>query len=122
MIVNRVSKLKQIENKMLKKIDKTRQEAEKVRLVKQKNNERLEQKVQCMRQEETELQEKRRSILTDKSAHKHQITKQLIRKRHLVLENARQIRLASQENHLEKERSSMLSIELNKVQASIVSD
>jgi len=49
MIVNRVSKLKQIENKMLKKIDKTRQEAEKVRLVKQKNNERLEQKVQCMR-------------------------------------------------------------------------
>jgi queuine/archaeosine tRNA-ribosyltransferase len=45
MIINRVGKLKQIETKMLKKIDKTRQEAEKVRQVKQKNNERLEQKI-----------------------------------------------------------------------------
>ena len=41
LLKNRVSKLKQIENKMLKKIDKTRIEAEKVRQQKDSNNERI---------------------------------------------------------------------------------
>ena len=41
LIKNRVGKLRQIENKMLKKIDKTRLEAEKVRMVKAKNEGRL---------------------------------------------------------------------------------
>jgi len=45
MIINRVSKLKAIENKMLKKIEKTREAAEKVRKVKQQNNERLHSKL-----------------------------------------------------------------------------
>jgi len=41
-------KLKQIEDKMLRKIEKTRFEAEKVRLIKQKNTDRLQEKIHSM--------------------------------------------------------------------------
>jgi len=41
-------KLKQIEDKMLRKIEKTRIEAEKVRLIKQKNTDRLQEKIHSM--------------------------------------------------------------------------
>ena len=51
MLKNRVNKLKQIESKMLKKIDKTRKEAEKVRKIKDDNNERLQLKIKVVEEE-----------------------------------------------------------------------
>ena len=53
---------------MLKKIDKTRQEAEKVRKVKEKNNERLHQRMQVIQEEQSRLAQKRESIYTDKQS------------------------------------------------------
>jgi len=40
-----MSKLKQIEHKMLRKIDRTRLEAERCRTIKETNNERLTEKM-----------------------------------------------------------------------------
>lgn len=45
---NRVSKLKLIESKMLKKIDKTRKAAQVVRKIKDFNNERMQEKARIM--------------------------------------------------------------------------
>ena len=48
LIKNRVNQLKSIEAKMLKKIDKTRIEAEKVRKVKEQNFVRHEERIKAM--------------------------------------------------------------------------
>ena len=50
LIKNRVNQLRSIEAKMLKKIDKTRIEAEKVRKVKEQNFARHEEKLKAMQE------------------------------------------------------------------------
>jgi len=58
---------------MLKKIDKTRMEAEKVRKIKDSNNERLQLKIKVIEEEQIKLYQKRDSILTGKQAHREKI-------------------------------------------------
>lgn len=66
MINNRVGKLKQIERKMLLKIDKTRLEAEKVLKVKEKNNERVHEKMKILAEYQLKLEQKREVIMKEK--------------------------------------------------------
>ena len=84
--------MKQIESKMLKKIDKTRLEAEKVRKIKDHNNERLQSKLKMAEEEEARLKLKRESILKGKQAHREQVIKLSMRKQIQAVENAERIR------------------------------
>ena len=53
---------------MLRKIDRTRVEAEKVRQIKEKNNERLQMRMLMIKEEQEYLDLKRNSILSEKQA------------------------------------------------------
>ena len=66
LIKNRVGKLKQIEHKMLRKIDRTRVEADRVRQIKEKNNERLQERMRVIKEEQESLERKKHSIHIDK--------------------------------------------------------
>ena len=107
---------------MLKKIDKTRLEAEKVRKVKDENDERLQQRMKIAEEEEIILQQKRESIITGKQVHREKLIKLSMRKQIQAVENAERIRQKSQESAKEVENRSMMHLGMNKVQASIINE
>ena len=95
MIKNRVGKLKQIEGKMLRKIERTRIEAERARVIKQKNDERLQHKLVKLTEEDSLLEKKRESIFSEKVLRKNKLVERSIETKVKVLERAREIRLQS---------------------------
>ena len=107
---------------MLKKIDKTRVEAEKVRKIKDDNNERMQQRIKISEEEEIRLQQKRDSIITGKQAHREKLIKLSMRKQIQAVENAERIRQQSQESAKEVESRASIHLSMNKVQASIINE
>ena len=80
---------------MLKKIDKTRMEAEKVRKIKDSNNERLQLKIKVIEEEQIKLYQKRDSILTGKQAQREKLVHQHMKKHMSAAKNAQIIRKLS---------------------------
>ena len=122
LIANRVSKLKQIEKKMLRKIDLTRQEAEKVLKSKEKNNERVQEKIKILAEQQGVLDKRRETIRREKLFHKEKLKQANDSKHAKAYQIAREARELSLEARRERLDHHIMRVELNKVQASIISD